>query len=79
MRLLCEFRAPARLDERLRVNTYVKRLGNKSLTLCFNIEKEGGVRTADCEIVLVCVNRTTFKSQPLPAELRAAFEPFVLS
>lgn len=72
----CEFRAPARLGEQLRVSAWVKRLGEKSVSLAFAIDKQDGTRVADCEIVLVCVQRATFKAKPVPPQLRAALEAF---
>ena len=76
VRYLCEFRAQARLDEQLRVHAFVKRLGRTSITLGFRVERNGSVRVADCEIVLVCVGRQNFDPRPLPDELRAALSPF---
>jgi YbgC/YbaW family acyl-CoA thioester hydrolase len=76
VRYTCEFRAPVRLGELLRVSAWVRKLGVKSLSLTFAVDKQDGARVADCEIVLVCVARETFKSKPMPAELRAALEPF---
>ena len=72
----CEFRAPARLGEQLRVSAWAKRLGEKSISLAFAIDKQDGTRVADCDIVLVCVQRATFKAKPVPPQLRAALEPF---
>ncbi len=77
VRFHCDFHVPARLDERLKVHVFVRRLGNKSMTLGFRVDKEGGVTAADCEVVLVCVDRGTFVSQRLPDEIRAAFRPFL--
>ena len=72
----CEFRAPARLGETLQVEAWVGRLGTKSITLRFSIDKPSNIRVADCEIVLVCVDRATWQPKPMPAELRAALAPF---
>ena len=77
VKYLCEFRAPARLDERLRVHAFVKRLGNTSLTLGFRVERNGAERVADCEVVLVCVGRKKFDPRPLPPEMREALSRFV--
>ena len=72
----CEFRAPARLGELLRVSARVKRLGGKSISLAFVVDKADGTRVADCEIVLVCVERASFKSKAVPHDLRVALEAF---
>jgi YbgC/YbaW family acyl-CoA thioester hydrolase len=75
-RLACDFRKPAVLDEQLTVRASVKRIGNTSITLSFTFDNARDERVADCEIVLVCVERRSFKPKPLPPELRAALEPF---
>jgi acyl-CoA thioester hydrolase len=72
----CEFRAPARLGDVLSVSPWVRRIGTKSITIEFAIDKRTGGRVADCEIVLVCVDRTTWKGKPIPDGLRAALARF---
>ena len=76
VKYVCEFRSPARLDDLLRIEVWFKRLGERSMTLAFEVATSAGVRVADCEIVLVCVDRATFRSRPLPVELRAALARF---
>jgi acyl-CoA thioester hydrolase len=76
VKYVCEFRSPARLDDLLHIDVWFKRLGERSMTLAFEVDNSAGVRVADCEIVLVCVDRKTFRSRPLPEELRAALAPF---
>jgi YbgC/YbaW family acyl-CoA thioester hydrolase len=71
-----DFHAPAFLDERLRLNAYVKKLGTTSVTLGFDIDNAAGTRVADFEIVLVCIDRKTFAKRPLPDELRGALSAF---
>jgi acyl-CoA thioester hydrolase len=71
-----DFRTPARLDEKLRVAAFVKRLGTTSLTLGIAIDNQGGARVADFELVLVCTDRTTLEKKPLPQELRTALSRF---
>jgi len=73
-----DFHAPATLDEKLRVSAFVKALGNTSVTLGFVIDNQTGVRIAEFEIVLVCIDRTTFAKRALPPELRAALSRFVV-
>lgn len=72
----CDFHLPARLDEKLTLNAVVKRIGNTSVTLAFSIDNAGGGRVADFEVVLVCLDRQTFKSKPLPDELRTALRRY---
>ena len=78
VRYACEFHRPAVLDEELTVYPRVKRIGTTSIALSFDFENDRAERVADCEIVLVCVDRQAFKPKPLPPELRAALEPFVV-
>jgi len=72
----CEFRTPARLGDVLRVSACVRRLGGKSMTIEFAVDQKSGGRVADCEIVLVCVDRATWKAKTIPEGLRAALARF---
>lgn len=72
----CDFRKPAYLDQRLRVQASVQRIGTTSITFAFAFDDESGARIADCTIVVVCVDRGTFAKRPIPDELRAALAPF---
>lgn len=76
VRYVCEFRRPAVLDERLTVKAGVRRIGTSSITLEFAFENDRGERVADCEIVLVCVDKQSFKPKALPAQMREALEPY---
>jgi acyl-CoA thioester hydrolase len=73
-----EFRAPARLDERLEVEMWVAHVGRSSLRLEFEVRKQapGGDLTARGHAVLVAVARADFKPVPLPPELIAAIAPY---
>ncbi|HXW52411.1 MAG TPA: thioesterase family protein [Candidatus Acidoferrales bacterium] len=73
----CDFYAPARLDERLKVAAFVKRLGKTSVTLGFEVKNKDDLRIASFEVVLVCIDRTTFEKRELPAKLRAALSAFL--
>ena len=75
-----EFYSPARLDDRLRVATYVGRIGTTSLTLNFDVFRgTGPALTAAGWMVLVCVDRKQLKPRPLPAGLVEALAPHTLS
>ena len=78
VRYLSEFHKPAMLDQRLTVRVLVKRLGRTSMTFAFGFDDESGARIADCEIVMVCVDRTRFAPRPIPDELRAALQPYAV-
>jgi acyl-CoA thioester hydrolase len=71
-----EFRKPAVLDEQLTVNARVGRIGTSSIALRFEFDDDQGTRVADCDIVLVCVDKKTFKPKPVPGELRDALARF---
>lgn len=71
-----EFRRPAVLDEQLSVRASVARIGASSIALKFAFDNVAGERVADCDIVLVCVDRKTFKPKPVPAEMRDALSAF---
>ncbi len=73
----CDFKYPARLDDRLRVAAYFTRFGTSSIGINFDVVVASANRLAAAgHEVLVCTNRKTLKSRPLPAELRAMLEPF---
>ncbi len=78
VRYACEFRRPAVLDERLTVYPRVKRIGTTSITLAFDFQNASAQPVAECEIVLVCVDRAAFKPKPIPHELKSALAPFVV-
>jgi YbgC/YbaW family acyl-CoA thioester hydrolase len=76
----CDFRYPARLDDRLRVVSYVSAFGRTSLTLSFDVWHLDAARlTATAHEVLVCADRTNLVPIPIPGALRDALAPFVFS
>ncbi len=75
-----EFYLPARLDDRLRVATYVGRVGTKSMTLNFDVLRDDPPRLGAAGwMVLVCVDRKGLKPQPLPPGLVEALAPHTLT
>ena len=75
-----EFYWPARLDNRLRVAAYVGRVGTKSMTLNFDVLRDGSsTLVAAGWMVLVCVDRKSLKPTPLPSGILAALAPHTLS
>jgi YbgC/YbaW family acyl-CoA thioester hydrolase len=76
----CDFRYPARLDDRLRVVTYVSRFGATSLTLNFDVwHLDAGRLAAVAHEVLVCTDRTSLAPVPIPAALRSALTPYAFT
>ncbi|OLD04382.1 MAG: hypothetical protein AUI99_03030 [Gemmatimonadetes bacterium 13_1_40CM_3_69_22] len=75
-----EFYSPARLDDRLRVATYVGRVGTTSMTLNFDVFRGAAPSfVAAGWMVLVCVDRKRLKPRPLPAGVIEALAPHTLS
>jgi acyl-CoA thioesterase FadM len=74
-----EFFHPPRLDDRLRVATYVGRVGNTSMTLNFDVLRDGTPALAAAGwMVLVCVDRRGLRPRPLPPGLLTALAPHTL-
>jgi acyl-CoA thioesterase FadM len=56
----------------------VARIGNKSLTLRFEVNRKGeSDLVAEGHVVLACVSRSTFKSVFVPGELIEALRPYL--
>lgn len=74
-----EFFHPPRLDDRLRVATYVGRVGTTSMTLNFDVLRDGTPLLAAAGwMVLVCVDRAALRPRPLPPGLLEALRPHTL-
>ena len=77
--LECDFMYPARLDDRLRVATYVTRFGNSSVQLNFDVlHVEAGQLAAAGHEVLVATDRETMRPKPLPDGLVRLLEDYHL-
>jgi YbgC/YbaW family acyl-CoA thioester hydrolase len=75
-----EFYHPPRLDDRLRVATYVGKVGTTSMTLNFDVLLAGtGDLAAAGWMVLVCVDRKALRPRLLPPGLVTALAPHTLS
>ena len=75
-----EFHYPPRLDDQLKVTAYFGRIGNKSLTMNFDVVHLGtGRLCAHGHMVLVCVDRRALKSRPLPSGVVERLRPYALS
>jgi acyl-CoA thioester hydrolase len=72
-----EFKAPARLDEDLRVHGRVTFIGRSSFSMEFQIvRQEGGGLVTGAEIVYVNFETATQSSRPVPEEIRRRIEAF---
>ena len=78
--LECDFMYPARLDDRLRVSTYVSRFGTTSVQLNFDVHHlEAGRLAAAGHEVLVATDRETMRPKAMPKELVALLDDFHMS
>lgn len=76
----CDFKHPARLDDRLRVAAYFTRFGTSSIRINFDVLHVGAAALAAAgHEVLVCTDRQTLRPRPLPGGLRDVLKPFALS
>ena len=76
----CDFKYPARLDDRLRVAAYFTRFGNSSISISFDVAIARTRRLAAVgHEVLVCTDRKTLRPRQLPPQLRSLLEPFACS
>ena len=75
VRLLTEWKNPARFDDVLKTSVYPSHFGNTSFTLNFefvNAETNTLVATSQATYVLVCAKE--FTKQSIPAELKSALQ-----
>lgn len=73
VKLVLEWKSPARFDQVLELSVSTKRLGNTSFTISTEFRVAGKV-IANGETVYVLVDAHTLRKKPLPADLRAALE-----
>ena len=70
-----DYLAPLRFDDEIDVEVRVERIGAASLTLGFRvILAESGVVAANGRIVGACIDVSSGKSTPIPADIREALE-----
>ena len=75
-----EFFLPARLDDRLRVAAYIGRVGTTSLQLKFDVLLGEPRRLgAAAWQVIVCVDRKSMRSRPVPEGIVRALAPHTLT
>lgn len=75
-RVTAEFTHPVRLGEELATSARVRALGRTSVRLEFAATVDG-VRVAEGEYLLVCVDRDSLEARPLPDAVRLALQPFL--
>ena len=72
IRLECDYRAPARLDDEIVCRAELRKIGGSSMTFTFPIERADGTRLVDGSLVLAALDRHTLKATRVPAPLREA-------
>lgn len=78
--LSCDFKYPARLDDRLRVAAYFTSFGNTSIHISFDVlHLDAGALAATGSEVLVCTDRSTLRPRAIPDEIRTTLERYSLS
>ena len=79
-RLEFEYHSPARLDDLVEVRAFFSAVGTTSMTLAFDFVDAGtAALRATAELVVVCVERDTLVSFPVPDSVRAAIAPWVMT
>lgn len=69
-----EYLAPARLDFEIEVTADTKTIGNASIIMHQEVRHEGKV-LCTAEVVLVCVDKTTFKPKKIPETITKFLQP----
>ncbi|MDE7149844.1 MAG: acyl-CoA thioesterase [Bacteroidales bacterium] len=69
-----DFIRPVFEHDRIAVETYMERIGGKSIAMMQEIRDEAGVLRARCRSVLSTLDMTAGGSFPIPAEWRAVLE-----
>ncbi|MDQ8154162.1 MAG: thioesterase family protein [Gemmatimonadota bacterium] len=76
--LRAEFHSPAQMDEPLEIETWFSRVGDTSLTMRFEVYREGDrAHRASGSLAVVCVHKDTMAKFPIPAEVREKIAEFV--
>ncbi len=75
-----EYLAPARLDDRLRIEVSLSSIGRSSVIVNYEVWSEDRQTLhATGHQVLVCVGRSDFAKRELPEPLRNALQPWVMT
>jgi len=77
VRLECDFRRAAHLDDLLVVSVFVGKFGHKSFRLNFEVRRKGEDElVTEAHFVLASVRRDSFETVPVPEELKRRLSPF---
>jgi 4-hydroxybenzoyl-CoA thioesterase len=70
----CDYAAPLRLGERVRIDATLARLGERSFTMAYTFDREDGQRCGRATTVHASVSNQTGRAVPVPREIRRALE-----
>ena len=71
----CRYQAPARFDERLVVRTWIEEMGQRSLTMAYEIaSRDTGQTIATGKTIQVFIDVETHETIPIPAKVRHLLE-----
>lgn len=68
-----DYRAPARLDDRLEVEARVLRIGRASIDFAQAVRRDG-TELCSARVRVACIDAGTFRPRALPADLRQCLE-----
>ncbi|HZQ73672.1 MAG TPA: thioesterase family protein [Burkholderiales bacterium] len=71
-----DYRSPVRLDETLKTEIWVGKLGRSSIRLEFAMRNAQGALSAEGHLVIVALGRRNAKPVEVPAPLRHALLPY---
>ena len=74
IRLACDYRAPARLDDELVCRAELTKIGASSLSFAFPIDRADGTRLVDGSLVLAALDRDSLRPARIPKPLRTALQ-----
>jgi acyl-CoA thioester hydrolase len=74
----CDISGALTFDDEIAVEVLVSRVGNSSMELSFRVLKDG-VECGQGRVVIVCMDRRTQRSKPLPAAFAAAMRQTIRS
>ncbi|MBI2408367.1 MAG: acyl-CoA thioesterase [Gemmatimonadetes bacterium] len=78
--LQVEFHSPAEMDEPVIIETWFSRVGQTSLTMRFEVYRDGDrAHRASGTLTVVCVHKDTMMKYPLPDDVRAKIAAFTES
>lgn len=76
--LQAEFHSPAHMDEPLEIDAWFSRVGETSLTLRFEVYREGDrAHRASGTLTVVCVHKDTMAKYRLPDDVREKIARYV--